>query len=157
MKKSLLFLIFLVILVFQGTSSSTDSYSAVYMDRANLEKSVFYIETVKECKNPGKIYYKHPYLYINEKYKGIHVIDNSNPENPVKKGFIVAPGCLDMAIKGDIIYIDNAVDLVSFDLKEKEETSRIRNVLPEPISPEGYIYGYGNRPENFILVEWVKH
>jgi hypothetical protein len=153
-RKILSLLVLLIFIAMQGTSSNTKGYYAVYMERKNLEKSVFYTEQGKEMKNPGKIYYRHPYLFVNEKYKGVHVFDNTDPENPAKKGFIMAPGCLDMAVKDNIIYLDNAVDLVSFDLTEMKEANRIINVLPEPASPNGFIYDYDNRPENIILVEW---
>jgi hypothetical protein len=144
------------LIAMQGSSEDYYyDYYAVYMDRANLEKSVSYMETGKEMKNLGKIYYKHPYLFVNEKYKGVHVIDNTDPEHPVNKGFIMAPGCLDIAVKDNIIYLDNAVDLVSFDLNEKKETKRVANVFPELAHPDGYGY-YENHPANFILVEWVK-
>jgi hypothetical protein len=158
-KKISLLIMFFAFIAMQGTSADYSGYYseyyAVYMDRTNLEKSVFYIETGKDMKNPGKIYYKHPYLLVNEKYKGVHVIDNTNPENPVKKGFIIAPGCLDMAVKDDVIYLDNAVDLVSFDFSQKKVTMRIPNILPEPISPNGQYYA-DNRPDGLIVVEWVK-
>jgi hypothetical protein len=157
LKKVTLLFIFLVLIAIQGSSGyDYYDYYPVYMDRENLEKSISYIETGKDVKNPGKIYYKHPYLFINEKYKGVHVFDNTNPANPVKKGFIVAPGCLDMAVKDNIIYLDNAVDMVSFDLNAKKVTKRITNVFPELAPPDGWWYDY-NRPENLITVEWVKH
>jgi hypothetical protein len=156
LKKSASIFIFFALLAMQGSSEDYYyDYYAVYMDRTNLEKSVSYIETGKEMKNLGKIYYKHPYLFVNEKYKGVHIIDNTDPTNPVNKGFIMAPGCLDIAVKDSIIYLDNAVDLVSFDLKEKKVTKRIINVFPELASPSGYVY-YETHPANFILVEWVK-
>jgi hypothetical protein len=155
-KIALLF-IFLALIVLQGSSEDYYyDYYAVYMDRVNLEKSVFYIDAGKEIKNPGKIYYKHPYIFVNEKYKGVHVIDNTHPDNPVKKGFILAPGCLDMAVKDNIIYLDNAVDMVSFDLSVMKETKRIIGVFPELAPPSGYVRYDDNRSENFIIVEWAK-
>ncbi|MDL2320681.1 hypothetical protein LJC45_06085, partial [Alistipes sp. OttesenSCG-928-B03] len=101
----------------------------------------------------GKIYAKPPYIFINERYKGVHVIDNSNPEDPEQIGFIVAPGCVDMAVKGDIMYLDNAVDLVAFDLTQKKVTERIRNIFPEHRAPNGDSY-YGYRDRDMILVGW---
>ncbi|MDR0724887.1 MAG: hypothetical protein LBF59_02620 [Prevotellaceae bacterium] len=160
LKKSVLFFIFLALIVIQGSSRDDYydyyDYYAVYMNRDDLKKSISYKSgTEQEMKNPGKIYYKHPYLYVNEKYKGVHVFDNTDAKLE-KKGFIVAPGCLDMAVKGDIIYLDNAVDLVSFNLKTLKETKRIENVFPEPVAPNGIVrYDY-ERPENFVVVEWVK-
>jgi hypothetical protein len=153
------------LIVLQGWTDDDDYYSyeycAVYMDRADLENSVFMKpgtgeEKTENINNPGKIVYKHPYLFINEKYKGVHIIDNTDPSKPQNIGFIVAPGCLDMAVKDNIIYLDNAVDLVSFDLNEGKETERIRNVFPEPVPPSESVQ-YDNRPEGLIVVEWVKN
>lgn len=157
-KKSAFVFVFLALIAMQGSSESYSGYYAVYMDRANLEKSVFYEKTGRDIKNPGKIYSWRSYLFVNEKYKGVHVIDNADPANPVKKGFIVAPGCMDMAVKDNVIYLDNAVDLVSFDLDAMKETKRVTGIFPEPASPDGYFYYeyYETRPENLILVEWVK-
>jgi hypothetical protein len=126
------------------------------MKRETLEKSVSYSDEVREMKNIGKIYYKSPYIYVNEKYKGVHVINNSDSTKMVAKGFIVAPGCVDMAVKDNIIYLDNAVDMVSFDLDKKEVTERIKNVFPELAPPSGNVRYDSDRPEDFVIVEWVK-
>jgi hypothetical protein len=165
-KITLVFIV-LALTVMQGWTGDSDyyyDYYAVYMDRATLDKSVFYLPTGKEMKNPGKIYYKHPYLFINERYAGVHIIDNTNPLEPVNKGFIVAPGCMDMAVKDNIIYLDNAVDMVSFDLTGLKDsdtnamgvTKRIREVFPEPAPPSGSVR-YDDRNDGLIVVKWVKN
>lgn len=135
------------------------NYTPVFMKRADLEKSVSYQPEGRALENPGKIYYKSPYIYINERYKGVHVINNSDPYNPVKEGFIVAPGCIDMAIKGNVMYLDNSVDLVVVDLSTKQVTKRIKDVFPEPSSPENKLfYDFdGSRDPEFILVAWKKN
>jgi hypothetical protein len=62
-----------------------------------------------------------------------------------------------MAVKGNILYLDNAVDLVSFDLNSKKVTKRIRNVFPEPLPPEDFFrYRLENRPKGYIIVNWEK-
>jgi hypothetical protein len=156
-------LLFIVVSVFVLNTSFSDSYYRnwnyipVFMKRADLEKSVSYQSISRDMKNPGKIYYKHPYLFINERYKGVHIVNNSNPLTPVNEGFIVVPGCIDMAVKGNIIYLDNAVDLVAFDLITKQVTKRIKNVFPEPLSPENETFYFGDNREDYILVEWKKN
>jgi hypothetical protein len=133
-------------------------YTPVYMSRETLEHSVMYISGARNMIQTGKIYYRAPYIFVNERYKGVHVINNSNPALPVKEGFILAPGCIDMAVKENILYLDNAVDLVSFDLDSKQVTKRIRSVFPEPLPPEDFsFYRLPNRPKGYILVEWVKN
>jgi hypothetical protein len=131
------------------------AYIPVFMEREELERSVSYRDGERDLVNPGKIYHKAPYIYVNEKYKGVHVINNSVPAAPKREGFIIAPGCIDMAIKGNILYLDNSVDLVAFDLVAKSVTERVKNAFPEPLSPDGYAC-YIERPENYVLVEWKK-
>jgi glutaredoxin len=135
------------------------NYIPIFMKRADLENSVSWQTEGRDMENPGKIYYKSPYIFVNERYKGVHVINNSDPYKPVKEGFIVAPGCIDMAVKGNMMYLDNSVDLVTVDLNTRQVTSRIRNVFPEPSSPENQVfYDYGTqRDADLILVAWKKN
>ncbi|MDR0714485.1 MAG: hypothetical protein LBF89_09555 [Bacteroidales bacterium] len=132
------------------------TYRAIFMSRSNLENSVSYIPGERELKNTGKIYCRAPYIYINERYKGVHVINNSDPAHPVCEGFILAPGCIDMAVKDNIVYLDNAVDLVAFDLTSRTVTERIKDVFPEPKPPHDFYYRPYDRPEGYVLVEWRK-
>jgi hypothetical protein len=138
------------------------SYSALLMSRTELEKSIQFQEA-KLISNIGKIYSKDSRIYITEKYKGIHVIDNTNPASPVKIGFIRVPGCLDLAIKNNSLYVDNSVDLVTIDISNLPQikvTGRLENVFPEPLPPDlTYIpnkYSQDNRPANTVIVEWKK-
>jgi len=102
------------------------------MSFAELRSSVK-LNASKDLKNPGKIYVKGNYLYINEKNKGMHIIDNSTPSAPVKKGFISIPGNFDISIKGDTLYADSYTDLVaielSSDLSGISVTKRLENVF----------------------------
>jgi hypothetical protein len=158
--KRLIIILFLT--TFVGSSFTFTSplppmtYSPVFLSRESLENSVKYIPGARSMIQTGKIYYLAPYIYVNERYKGVHVINNTNPSNPVKEGFRLAPGCIDMAVKENLHYLDTAVDLVSFDLSSRQVTKRIRNVLPEPLPPEDARFYGMNRPQGYVLVEWRK-
>lgn len=137
-------------------------YLPVYMVRPEMEKAVK-AEAPLALNHPGKIFFSNQYLFINEKYKGIHVVDNSNPSAPVYKSFIHIDGCIDMAIKNGIIYADNAIDLIALqpnaDFTAVTVTGRVRNVFPEVESPDGYwtqsqINEF--RPDGGILVAWKR-
>lgn len=91
----------------------------------------------------GKIYYKDGLLYVNEKFKGIHVIDNTDPSNPVKLKFIQIPANKDIAIKGNRLYADNYTDLVTLDITDLENIivlSRVKDIYPKATQayPEAY-------------------
>jgi hypothetical protein len=129
-------------------------WTPYFMDRAELERSVFYADDAEEMTDPGKIWTTTDRIYIVERYRGVHIIDNTDPANPLPEGFIVAPGCMDVAIKGGVIYLDNAVDLVAFDLEAGVVTQRLKDYFPEPASPTGRVYHDYN--SDMILVGWKR-
>src|SRR5687767_599327 len=69
-------------------------------------------------KDPGKIYTKDEYLYINEAGKGVHVINNSNPSAPLNVGFINIPFNADIAIQENVMYADYGGGLLTIDIKD---------------------------------------
>lgn len=164
MKKILNYLAMAVLLVsctVEENTAPTTEYKPILIDRAELEKSIK-MTGVKEIKDAGKIYRNGDLLFINELYEGVHVIDNSDPTNPTKIGFIKILGNVDIAMQGNIIYADNAVDLVTlrYDGSTISEVDRERNVFPEPVAPDwGSIpteFNEENRPANTVIVKWVK-
>ncbi|HYG38288.1 MAG TPA: hypothetical protein VD908_06705 [Cytophagales bacterium] len=137
-------------------------YQAILMTRNQLEKSVVY-QQPRAFINTGKIYQKGYYIFINEKYKGVHIIDNHDPTSPQNIGFISAPGCIDMAVKGNSLYMDNALDLVAVDITNFEHvtvTERIKDVFPELLPPDSEgipeEFTTSQRPQNTIIVGWEK-
>jgi hypothetical protein len=141
------------------TSSDTlpdryQSWTPYFMERAELEKSVFWTVTPREMVDPGKLAIDDRYIYVVERFRGVHIIDNADPANPVTTGFLVAPGCMDVAVKDGVIYVDNAVDLVAYDLQARVETKRLRGYFTEPVSPAGDRY-YNSSPDK-ILVGWKR-
>ncbi|MCH8548937.1 MAG: hypothetical protein LAT80_08670 [Balneolaceae bacterium] len=94
-------------------------YEPVYMSAEEFRNSVG-TETSKDLKRPGKIYFYEGYLLVNELNKGIHVIDNSNPENPIPVTFINIPASKDMAVRNGMLYADSHKDLLVFDFSNPE-------------------------------------
>jgi len=137
-------------------------YKPVFMLRSEMEKNIK-IQSPRAIRETGKIYLKDNYIFINEKYRGIHVLDNSDPENPTPKAFINIDGCIDMAIKENVLYADNAVDLIALrfnpEISEIEVTKRIKNTFPELPAPDERQLTWKEQkaiPENAILVRWEK-
>ena len=94
----------------------------VYLEMKDVRAKEISIAPAQEIENPGKIYIYKDFLLINEPNKGIHIYDNKNPANPINLSFIPIEGNVDLAINSDILYADNYVDLLAFDL------SNIRNI-----------------------------
>ncbi|WP_207533554.1 hypothetical protein [Desertivirga arenae] len=160
---------FLIMLLFASMGVPSEpvhytDYRPILLSRESLERSITLL-AAREIKSPAKIYYKDKYIFISENYKGVHIIDNQDPTNPKNISFISVPGCVDMAIKGNALYVDNATDLAVVDLENIKTsgikvTKRIKDAFPEIVPPDGYQipekYSLSNRPANTVVVEWVK-
>jgi len=166
MKKPLFSLLFSLLCIGTGILLSasepiyTGQYTPVFMERAEMERAVK-MEAAQPLRNPGKIYLYGEYILVNEKYKGIHVIDNSNPAQPTNQAFIHIDGCIDMAMKNNVIYADNAIDLIALKTSDNfttvQVTERIKSLFPEIESPDGYWSSYyldKFRPTDGILVAY---
>lgn len=161
MKK--LIILWLSIVAFTNSCTTVDDeeevatyneYSPVLMTRENLETSIKFQEA-HSLQSIAKMYTYGDIIFISEKYKGVHVIDNTDPKNPQNKGFIQIPGCIDVAFKNNILYVSSSTDLVALDLTDYEnpvEIGRQRDVFPQLESPSGYYSG--TYPENAIVIEW---
>ena len=88
----------------------------IYLEMKDVRAKEISIAPAQEIENPGKIYIYKDFLLINEPNKGIHIYDNKNPANPINLSFIPIEGNVDLAINSDILYADNYVDLLAFDL-----------------------------------------
>jgi len=134
------------------------------MFRSELESSVRVTDTVMTIREPGRIYLYQNWLMLVEKYKGVHLIDNSDPANPVRKGFLRVPGCQNVAVGNGTLYVDNAVDLVGVKIDFATMKSRVvvrkKLALPEIESPDGYIpskYTRSNRQRNTEIIGWINY
>ncbi len=166
--KSYLLLVFSLLILLTGCPPygyymDYSAYKPIVMERTTMESAIAYSSS-RKLVEPGKIYFKDNFILINEKYEGIHVIDNTNPSSPVNVGFIVIPGSIDIAMKFDVLYADNSVDLIAIDLSagidQLKVTKRVRDVFPELSSPDGLsidpLYDKDNRPEGTLIVGWTK-
>ncbi len=92
----------------------------------------------------GKITVAGNYIYLSEPYKGIHVIDNSNPSSPKNVSFINIPGNEDMAIAGKTLYADAYGDLVTFDISNPLDV--VAKNFAANVFPDHTIYYFGPGP-----------
>lgn len=138
-------------------------YSPILMERADLETSVEMYNTPKPIAEPGKMCLYKNWVLLVENHKGVHLIDNSDPANPVRKAFLTVPGCVEVAVHNDVFYVNNAVDLVGVKVDFQALTAtvltRLRGVLPHLVNPEGYVPRFvidKCNDDRYEIVGWIK-
>ncbi len=145
-----------------GPDNFGSAFTPILMDREAMIAAVAWQEP-REINNPGKIYYHQEHIFLNERYKGVHVIDNGNPNNPRQVGFISVPGTVDLAAKGSVLYLDNATDLIAVAIGTPGSirvTQRLENVFPDLAPPDALqvptAFTKAKRPVNTVIVGWER-
>ena len=108
----------------------------------------------------GKIYAYNDYIFVNDKYKGVHVIDNSDPSSPRKVAFIKIAGNVDISVKNDFLYADSLTDLIVLDISDIDNiqiVNRLKDVLRDnviwPLEADIFEYGDWNGVDR-VLIGW---
>ncbi|MEM0997670.1 MAG: hypothetical protein AAGN35_11340 [Bacteroidota bacterium] len=119
-KTSLLALLLLVAGVLQSCSDKVvrthTANSPIYQSKEDWRATDIQIEGARALQNPGKIYLYDRYLFVNERMRGVHIFDNTNPANPINLGFLPVLANIDMAVNNRVLYLDSYTDLLAFDL-----------------------------------------
>lgn len=128
----------------------------VYMTEDEFISSVK-MDTSRELVKPGKVISSNGILFVNEINKGIHIIDNTDPVEPVKIGFLTIPANRDLGVKGNFLYADSYSDLLVFnieDITDPKLVSRRKGVfLNLPILYQNFPY-HGADSTKGIVVDW---
>jgi hypothetical protein len=111
-----------------------------------------------ELRNTGKIYVYGNYIFLNESNKGIHIIDNSQPNAMKNVGFINIPGNVDLAVMGNTLYADSYSDLVAFDISNPLQVKAkqfLNNVFPQRNAY--YVTGSTTNPDSVkVVADWIE-
>lgn len=93
-------------------------YEPIYSSLDSIRNVPIVSSAPREMEKTGKLYFYKNYIFVNEKDKGIHIIDNNTPHNPINTAFIEIPGNVDMAIKGDVLYADSYRDMLAINIED---------------------------------------
>lgn len=163
MKKSILSLLLVLGLVScdkkeEGDYADYLVATPITMSVSDFKNSVDVVAP-RPINESGKIYAYQNYIFVNDKYKGVHVIDNSDPSSPQKISFIKIAGNVDISVKGNFLYADSLTDLIVLDISEINAiriVNRMEDVLRDNVVwPVADIYEYdGVDYQNEILIGW---
>lgn len=151
MKNKILPLVLVVILCLQLTNCNNDDDGLRLLDpvavtvpviksKSEVRNSIT-IKSAQATNSDGKIYVYNDLLFYIAQNSGIHIFDNQNPASPQNLVFIQLEGVHDISIKDNILYADNFMDLVVFDI------SNISNIELVNVEEDLLVY-YADYPED---------
>ena len=142
---------------FDSMPADVDAFVPIYADTTHLNPVA--MEATRPVTNAGKIYVYGNYIFQNEQNEGIHVIDNSDPSQPVKKAFLAIPFNTEMAIRSNYLYANSINDLLVINMinpLQPAVVSKIKNAFPlisQSFPPEQGLFVCPD-PSKGIVVGW---
>lgn len=136
------------------TTKTIKLYTPVYSSKTTALASINRSQGQAVTK-AGKIYIKDNYIFLNDLNKGIHIIDNSNPSQPVQIAFLSIPGNLDIAVKGNILYADMYNDLLALDISNPRNAT-ITRVIENFFTGRAYVNGFTAQQNGQIATDWLE-
>lgn len=134
-------------------------YRPVYASEVELGIS---FETARTPVSTGKIFLQGDILLLSEVNEGVHIIDNSDPTNPLNRGFVVVKGNTDMSVKDDLLYVNQFTDIVAIDFSDlanirevSRETSAFSLSEPGQVTPpaSGFYFECPD-PSKGVVLDW---
>ena len=112
-----------------GTAEVTYTKATAIYGDLDAVRNTNLLEGAKPIENAGKIFVAEDLLLIGEEGKGIHIVDNSNPENPENLSFINIPGNREYFVAGNTLYAESYYDMVKIDISNKTQPQLISRVI----------------------------
>jgi len=124
-------------------------YKTTEQVRANIKSNA-----PRPVERPGKLFILGKYIFLNEVDRGIHIIDNTFPAAPKNVAFIDIPGNVDVAVKGNTLYADLYVDMVTIDISNPLNVvvkKFIDNAFPFRRYSNGFV-----ADSNKVITDWIR-
>ncbi len=127
---------------------------------ANEWRSDVFTPTAAEtvC-DPSGFYVYGDYLFVLDRNEGLHLIDNRDNANPRPVAFVPIRGGQGIAVRNNVLYVNQYIDLLAFDISSPESPrflSRTEDAFnPYTVFSSGmvdtdhYIIGYTARTETY--------
>ena len=134
MKKLLLVLLPLTFFILQSCTKDFGSVevsykkaTAVYGDLAAIRNTPL-MEGARPITDAGKIFVAEDLLLIGEEGDGIHIVDNTDPKNPINLSFMNIPGNREYYVAGNILYAESHYDMLKIDISNKSQPRIVSRV-----------------------------
>jgi hypothetical protein len=108
------------------------TYRPLYAEEEGDKTEIRSINEARRIRQAGKIYYQdygvQEYVLVTEPNAGVHVYNNTDPQNPRQEVFIRIRGVEDVAIKDKLMIANNFNDLVTIDISRLDSVHEVHRI-----------------------------
>ena len=130
------------------------AYHPVILSASEWRSDEFSFAPAGQVCDPSGFYVYGNVLFVLDRSKGLHIIDNTDNAAPRPLTFLNIPGGEGLAVRNNVLYVNQYVDLLAFDLSDPTEPqflSRTENVFDPYSNFASGIMGSGD-----ITVDYVE-
>ena len=129
------------------------SYQPVILSAAEWRSDDFTFAAPDQVCEPSGFYVYGDILFVLDRNKGLHIIDNTNNADPRPLTFLNIPGGDGLAVRNNVLYVNQYVDLLTFDLTDPTKPgflSRTENVFDAHSNFATGIMGTGDVTVDYV-------
>ena len=107
-------------------------YEPVIIAASEWRNNEFSLVGPESVCEPAGFYVYGDLLFVLDRQKGLHIIDNGDNDNPTPLAFLEIPGGSGLAVRNGMLYVSQYIDLLTFDLSDPAKPallSRTENVF----------------------------
>jgi hypothetical protein len=104
---------------FPEPQTSQSGMKPIYFE-GTMEYSVIETMPARDFEVLGNFVLYDHWMFIVEQYEGIHVLDNSDPSNPINTAFIRVPSVTQITADDNALFVNFAENLVILDIYDIE-------------------------------------
>ncbi|THH41848.1 LVIVD repeat-containing protein [Neolewinella litorea] len=122
------------------------AYHPVVLTAAEWRQDDFTATTPQSVCDPSAFYVYGNILFVLDRNAGLHIIDNSDNADPRPVKFLNIPGGVGLAVRNNVLYVNQYIDLLAFDLSDPREPrflSRTRDVFDPYTDFAANLHGTG--------------
>ena len=138
----------------QDKCADTVTYQAfhpVVVTAADWRNTDFTVKSASvEVCEPSGFYAYGDYLFVVDRNEGVHIYDNHDNDKPVAVGFLPVPGGQGIAVRNDVLYLSQYLDVVTFDLS-KPSTPTLLSRTEDVFEVYSVFAGTGPAGDEFVV------
>lgn len=129
------------------------AYDAVTITAAEWRGATFTQSPPIELCQPSGFYVYGDYLFTVDRNQGLQIIDNADNNDPRPIAFLNIPGSQGIAVRNNVLYVSQYLDLLAFDLTDPREPTLLSRT-EDVFTPGEVFVGTTQNAEQFV-VEYV--
>ena len=135
-------------------TTTYQSYIPIIVEAADWRSTDFASVPTTEVCEPSGFYVYGDYFFVLDRNEGLQILDNRDNAHPRPVKQLSIPGAQAISVRNDVLYINQYIDLLAFDLSDPTEPKFLSR--SERIFQGSSTYGYGFTLDDDLITGYTE-